>query len=111
MLIVLVILSVHRYIYKACLELLYQVVHPLESTKPWSCETMTSLATLGKVRALFCFHLVGNNLVNVKCIFTTKYKQKQNLKDNFIFLLFYFFNVVFIFCVIFTLHPHFLFEM
>lgn len=49
-------LSVPMYMYQACLEPLYQAVRPLESMKPWSSETMTSLAILGKV----CVLLVHN---------------------------------------------------
>lgn len=98
-------LSVPMYMSQACLELLYQAVHPLESMKPWSSETMTSLATLGKVCARFCFHLIGNNLLNVKCGFTTKYKQtlKQNLKEKsifFIFLMFLSFSVSYLLSIL-----------
>lgn len=46
---------------QACLGQRYQAVHPLESTKPWSSGTMTSLATLGKVCTPYhCFpFLIG----------------------------------------------------
>lgn len=106
-------LSAPVYISQACSGQLYQAVHLLESMKPWSSGTRTSLATLGKVCTACLYFFLWERIsemsgvVLIFTIFTTIYNQallpsqfeaEFSFKENTVFytILFFFLCVIFI---------------